>query len=74
MSKENFILVEFTGNNTSFDVKVDNDTQILMAIAGLESYVSAQSGLDVREIRELVDESKVGVTVKKKEFGVKDGK
>ena len=64
--KESFILIEFKDNNTSFDVKVDNDVQLIMAIAGLEGYLAAQTGLSKTEVRELVDDAMSGATVKPK--------
>ena len=69
--KESFILIEFKDNNTSFDVNVDNDVQLIMAIAGLEGYLAAQTGLSKTEVRELVDDAMSGATVKPK---VKDEK
>ncbi len=73
--KENFILVEFKDGKTSFDINTGSDTMIFMAIAGLEGYLAGQTGLDMVEIRELVDESKVGVIVKPKVVEIiEDGK
>jgi len=70
---ENFVKVEFKDGKASFDISVDNDAMLLLAIAGLEGYVSSRSGLAMEDIRELIDESKQDYKVKPKEE-ITDGK
>jgi hypothetical protein len=59
------ILIEFDDkNNASFDINTDSDSQMFTALLGIESYIAAQNGLPVSEIRSIMDELKLDMKVK----------
>lgn len=66
MSKD-FILVEFKDGKASFDIRLSNDVQMIMALTALEGYLAAQSGLATEDIREMIDEAKGGLTIRPKD-------
>lgn len=71
-TEEVYIKVQFgEKDKATFDIYTTNDAQILTAIAGLEGYIAARAGLSVDDIRELIDESKKGLTVRPNKSGVK---
>ena len=49
-----------------FDIRVGMNSQLIIALMGLEGYLATQTNLDAKEIRELIDEEKANVIVKPK--------
>ena len=62
-----FILIEFVDDQVKFDIRTDNNDQIITALLGLEGYLASQTGLDAEDIRQILDETKEQVVVKPKE-------
>jgi len=60
MSKEKaYIMVEFDDKGAAtFDIYTTDDSQILIAMMGLEGYLASKTGLDKDDIRFLLDEEK----------------
>jgi len=49
-----------------FDIHVGMNSQLIIALMGIEGYLHSQTGLEAHEIRELIDEEKANVNVKPK--------
>lgn len=64
------ILVEFDEEGrATFDIYTTDDSQIMIALMGLEGYIASKTGLDKEDIRELIDEQKKVSKVKAKVEG-----
>jgi len=61
------ISVVFTDDGeVEFDIKTENDGQLLVAMLGLEGYFARQTGLGSTEIREIMDDEKPNMKVRAK--------
>ena len=56
--KKDYVLVEFNGDETSFDYNVSKAEYLFTALMGLEATVCKETGLDIYDVREVIDEMK----------------
>lgn len=61
---DNFIHIEFTGKQISYDIQTKSHNEIIAAIMGLESYACNFLTLDIVSVREIIDEMKSDFQVK----------
>ncbi len=54
--KKSFVLVEFGESETSFDYNVEKAEDLFTALMGIEATVCKETGLDITDVREVVDE------------------
>jgi len=54
--KKDYLLVEFNGDETSFDYDVSKAEYLITALMGVEALVCKETGLDSTDLREIVDE------------------
>ena len=58
MQKKNYVLIEFNGNETSFNYDVERAEYLFTALMGIEATLVKETGLDIADIRMLVDEER----------------
>ncbi len=60
------IIIRFTPDGKAhFDIKTGAPSQLVIAMMGLEGHLHSITGLEAHEIRELIDEEKGVVNVKR---------
>jgi hypothetical protein len=65
--KKSYILIEFDGESSSFDINVEHHAHLFTALMGIESFTCAETGLDIVDLREILEEAKGNLEVKPKE-------